>query len=109
MYLGVGCGGICSPLSYSRPPLNFQIHPPPFDMVEVNLAEIKFAGAIGDRQTAKLNPPPNFPAIRYSHYIRCSVAYGPLTLCEANLTEDAMFQWTTLSYNNFMDIYTNTT
>ena len=35
------------------------------DMAEVNLAEIKFGGAVGDRQTAKLNSPPNFPAIRY--------------------------------------------
>ena len=33
-------------------------------MAEVNLAEIKFGGAVGDRQTAKLNSPPNFPAIR---------------------------------------------
>ena len=30
-----------------------------------NLAEMKFGGAVGDRQTAKLNSPPNFPAIRY--------------------------------------------
>ena len=37
-------------------------------MAEVNLAEIKFGGAIGDRQTAKLNSPPNFPAI-YMVYI----------------------------------------
>ena len=34
-------------------------------MAEVNLAEIKFGGAVGDRQTAKLNYPPNFPAIQY--------------------------------------------
>ena len=34
-------------------------------MAEVNLAEIKFGGAVGDRQTSKLNSPPNFPAIRY--------------------------------------------
>ena len=34
-------------------------------MVEVNLAEIKFGGAVGDRQTAKLNSLANFPAIRY--------------------------------------------
>ena len=34
-------------------------------MAEVNLAEIKFGVAVGDRQTAKLNSPPNFPAIRY--------------------------------------------
>ena len=27
-------------------------------------AEIKFGGAVGDRQTAKLNSPPNFPAVR---------------------------------------------
>ena len=32
-------------------------------MANVNLAEIKFGGAVGDRQTAKLN----FPAIRYIH------------------------------------------
>ena len=32
-------------------------------MAEVNLAEIKFGGAVGDRQTAKLNYPPKFPAI----------------------------------------------
>ena len=37
-------------------------------MAEVNLAEIKFGGAVGDRQTAKLNSPPNFPAIRYQLY-----------------------------------------
>ena len=34
-------------------------------MAEVNLAEIKFGVAVGDRQTAKLNSPPNFSAIRY--------------------------------------------
>ena len=34
-------------------------------MAEVNLAEIKFGGAISDRQTAKLNSPPIFPAKRY--------------------------------------------
>ena len=37
-------------------------------MAEVNLAEIKFGGAVGDRQTAKLNSLPNFPAIRYRKY-----------------------------------------
>ena len=35
-------------------------------MAEVNLAEIKFGGAAGHRQTAKLNSPSNFPAIRYN-------------------------------------------
>ena len=29
-------------------------------MAEVNLAEIKFGGAVGERQTAKLNSPSNF-------------------------------------------------
>ena len=33
------------------------------EMAKVNLAEIKFGSAVGDRQTAKLNYPPNFPAI----------------------------------------------
>ena len=35
------------------------------DMAEVNLAEIKFGGAVGDRQTAKL-----IPAIRYLQFTR---------------------------------------
>ena len=34
-------------------------------MAEVNLAEINFGGAVGDRQTTKLNSPPNVSAIRY--------------------------------------------
>ena len=38
-------------------------------MAEVNLSEIKFGGAVGDRQTAKLNYPPNFPAKRYMRTI----------------------------------------
>ena len=38
-------------------------------MAEVNLAEIKFGGAVGDRQTDKLNSPTNFPAMRYNGYI----------------------------------------
>ena len=33
-------------------------------MAEVNLAEIKFGNAIGDRQTAKFNSRPNFSAMR---------------------------------------------
>ena len=36
------------------------------DMAEVNLVEIKLGVSVGDRQTAKLNSPPNFPAIRYT-------------------------------------------
>ena len=45
-----------------------------------NLAEIKFGGAVGDRQTVKLNSPPNFPAIRYSSinkYVLLSVSCIP--------------------------------
>ena len=48
-----------------------------------NLAEIKFGGAVSDRQTAKLNSSPNFPAIRYiamyRMFIHCMMGLGPIT------------------------------
>ena len=35
------------------------------EFLRADMAEIKFGGAVGDHQTAKLNSPPNFSAIRY--------------------------------------------
>ena len=40
------------------------------------LAGIKFGSARANRQTAKLNSPPNFPAIRYSHIPRPTCLVG---------------------------------
>ena len=46
-------------------------------MAEVNLAEIKFGVAVGDRLTGKLNSPPNFPAIRQPEILARSI-FGDL-------------------------------
>ena len=46
-----------------------------------NLVEIKFGGAIGDRQTAKLNSPPNFPAIRYILVVLCVCVCFVIPFC----------------------------
>ena len=40
------------------------------------MAEIQFAGAVGHRQTAKLNSLANFPAIRYYIYIYYYIYVG---------------------------------
>ena len=60
------------------------------------MAEIKFGGAVGDRQIAKLNSPANFPAIRYVIFVQYSKC------CSKNIQDRSKIKITSTGQYNYI-------